>query len=103
MVTGVCPLCVLIIPNTNPSFSPSSYSGVNLNSTGSEWEVSQNVNPDRYNSYSAACAEVEIDVLTGEQNLTRVDILFDCGTSLNPIIDMGQVQVRERNKGEEKY
>ena len=31
--------------------------------------------------------------MTGEQNVTRVDILFDCGTSLNPIIDMGQVQV----------
>jgi xanthine dehydrogenase/oxidase len=32
-----------------------------------------------YNSYSAACTEAEIDVLTGETEIIRTDILFDCG------------------------
>lgn len=35
--------------------------------------------------------QVEIDVLTGEKLLRRTDILFDCGASLNPGIDIGQV------------
>jgi xanthine dehydrogenase/oxidase len=33
-----------------------------------------------YNSYAAAVTEVEIDVLTGESQVLRVDILYDCGT-----------------------
>ena len=35
-----------------------------------------------YNSYAAAVSEVEIDVLTGETQVLRVDILYDCGTRL---------------------
>lgn len=33
-----------------------------------------------YNSYAAAVTEVEIDVLTGESQVLRVDVLYDCGT-----------------------
>lgn len=43
-----------------------------------------------YSSYGVCVSEAEVDVLTGEVEVTRVDILFDCGTSLNPLIDSGQ-------------
>ncbi|HKS28347.1 MAG TPA: molybdopterin cofactor-binding domain-containing protein [Pyrinomonadaceae bacterium] len=45
-----------------------------------------------YFSYSAAATEVEIDVLTGETTILRTDILFDAGKSLNPCLDVGQVE-----------
>ena len=32
-----------------------------------------------YNSYGVACSEVELDALTGEYQINRVDIVFDCG------------------------
>ena len=48
--------------------------------------------PFYYFSYGAAVAEVEIDTLTGEYRLRRVDILHDCGASLNPALDMGQIE-----------
>lgn len=45
-----------------------------------------------YFTYSAACSEVEIDVLTGDTTLLRTDILLDNGQSLNPCIDVGQIE-----------
>ncbi|MFB9887951.1 xanthine dehydrogenase molybdopterin binding subunit [Balneatrix alpica] len=48
--------------------------------------------PFYYYAYGAACAEVVIDTLTGEYKVTRVDILHDVGASLNPAIDIGQVE-----------
>ncbi len=48
--------------------------------------------PFFYFAYGAAVSEVEIDTLTGEYRLTRVDILHDCGRSLNPAIDIGQIE-----------
>jgi len=48
--------------------------------------------PFFYFAYGAAVAEVVIDTLTGENRLLRVDILHDCGKSLNPAIDMGQIE-----------
>ena len=44
-----------------------------------------------YSSFGAAVSEVEIDVLTGEKLIVRSDILFDCGRSFNPAVDVGQV------------
>eukprot|EP00041_Stephanoeca_diplocostata_P004415 m.44741 g.44741 ORF g.44741 m.44741 type:complete len:1384 (+) comp15101_c0_seq3:127-4278(+) len=41
---------------------------------------------------SAACAVVELDVLTGECVVLSADIVYDCGTSLNPAIDIGQIE-----------
>jgi xanthine dehydrogenase large subunit len=48
--------------------------------------------PFFYYAYGAAVAEVIIDTLTGEHRVLRVDILHDCGKSLNPAIDMGQIE-----------
>jgi xanthine dehydrogenase large subunit len=43
-------------------------------------------------TFSAACTEVEIDVLTGETTVLRADLVYDMGKSLNPAIDIGQVE-----------
>lgn len=48
--------------------------------------------PFFYFTYSAAVSEVEIDVLTGEFTVLRSDILYDAGKSLNPCIDIGQIE-----------
>ena len=48
--------------------------------------------PFFYFAYGAACAEVSVDLLTGENTMDRVDILHDAGQSLNPEIDVGQIE-----------
>jgi xanthine dehydrogenase large subunit len=48
--------------------------------------------PFFYFAYGAACTEVAIDTLTGENRVLKVDILHDVGTSINPAIDMGQIE-----------
>jgi xanthine dehydrogenase large subunit len=48
--------------------------------------------PFYYFSYGAAVSEVAIDTLTGESRLLRVDILHDAGRSINPAIDIGQIE-----------
>lgn len=48
--------------------------------------------PFYYFAYGAACSEVEVDLFTGEHRLTRVDLLHDVGRSLNPALDLGQVE-----------
>ena len=48
--------------------------------------------PFYYFAYGAACSEVVIDTLTGENKVVRVDILHDVGRSLNPAIDLGQIE-----------
>jgi xanthine dehydrogenase large subunit len=48
--------------------------------------------PFLYFAYGAACSEVTIDTMTGEMKVDRVDILHDCGRSLNPAIDIGQIE-----------
>jgi len=48
--------------------------------------------PFYYFAYGASVSEVTIDTLTGEYTVDRVDILHDVGKSLNPAIDLGQVE-----------
>jgi len=48
--------------------------------------------PFLYYSNGAGCSEVVIDTLTGEYRVLRTDILFDVGRSLNPEIDIGQIE-----------
>jgi len=36
-------------------------------------------------------SQVEIDILTGETRFLQTDIIYDCGQSLNPAVDLGQV------------
>ena len=48
--------------------------------------------PFLYFAYGAAVSEVEVDCLTGESRITRVDVLYDAGKSLNPAIDIGQIE-----------
>ncbi|MEX0853711.1 MAG: xanthine dehydrogenase molybdopterin binding subunit [Bauldia sp.] len=48
--------------------------------------------PFFYFAYGAACSEVTVDTMTGEMRLDRVDILHDVGKSLNPAIDIGQIE-----------
>ncbi|MFL5332555.1 MAG: xanthine dehydrogenase molybdopterin binding subunit [Geminicoccaceae bacterium] len=72
---------------------------VSLSSTGFyrtpkiHWDrASGTGRPFYYFAYGAACSEVVIDTLTGEYRVERVDILHDCGKSLNPALDIGQIE-----------
>ena len=72
---------------------------VSLSSTG--FYATPKINWDRvkgqgrpflYFAYGASVTEVVIDTLTGENRILRCDILHDTGTSLNPVLDIGQVE-----------
>ncbi len=58
-----------------------------------EWDrIAGRGRPFFYFAYGAAISEVVIDTLTGENRILRTDILQDAGASLNPAIDIGQVE-----------
>ncbi len=46
----------------------------------------------QYCVFGAAVSEVEVDVLTGERHIVRSDVLFDVGKSMNPGVDVGQIE-----------
>ncbi len=48
--------------------------------------------PFYYFAYGAAAAEVAVDTFTGESRVLRAELLQDCGRSLNPAIDLGQIE-----------
>ncbi len=48
--------------------------------------------PFFYFAYGMAAAEVAVDTLTGETRVLRVDVLHDVGSSLNPALDIGQIE-----------
>ncbi|PSR86829.1 Xanthine dehydrogenase [Actinidia chinensis var. chinensis] len=58
---------------------------------GFDWETGKG-NPFRYFTYGAAFAEVEIDMLTGDCHTRTANIFLDLGYSLNPAIDVGQIE-----------
>jgi xanthine dehydrogenase large subunit len=60
---------------------------------GLHWDAANmSGHPFFYFAYGAAVSEVVVDTLTGEWKLLRVDVLHDAGNSLNPAIDIGQVE-----------
>jgi hypothetical protein len=58
---------------------------------GFDWAVSKG-RPFHYFSFGAAVSEVEIDVLTGDMHILRADMTHDVGKSLNPAVDIGQIE-----------
>jgi len=48
--------------------------------------------PYHYNVYGSAVVEVAVDTLTGESKVLRIDILHDVGRSINPAVDLGQLE-----------
>ena len=60
---------------------------------GLHWDrVKLQGRPFFYYAYGAALSEVVVDTLTGEWKLLRADVLHDAGRSLNPAVDIGQVE-----------
>jgi xanthine dehydrogenase large subunit len=60
---------------------------------GLSWDRSSlSGHPFHYFAYGAAVSEVLLDTLTGEWRLLRSDVLHDVGRSLNPAIDIGQIE-----------
>ncbi|MEO1537595.1 MAG: xanthine dehydrogenase molybdopterin binding subunit [Pseudomonadota bacterium] len=58
-----------------------------------EWDrIKGRGRPFFYFAYGVAATEVVIDTLTGENRILRADILHDCGASLNPALDIGQIE-----------
>ncbi|KAI0525010.1 hypothetical protein KFK09_004400 [Dendrobium nobile] len=58
---------------------------------GFDWKVGKGI-PFSYHTYGAAFAEVEIDTLTGDFYTRTANIVMDLGNSLNPAIDIGQIE-----------
>ncbi|KAF8690690.1 hypothetical protein HU200_041065 [Digitaria exilis] len=69
--------------------SQASKENVNL-SASAYWVPGQESN--KYLNYGAGISELEIDVLTGAITLLRGDLVYDCGKSLNPAVDLGQIE-----------
>uniref|UniRef100_A0A8B9GD32 Aldehyde oxidase 1 n=1 Tax=Amazona collaria TaxID=241587 RepID=A0A8B9GD32_9PSIT len=56
-----------------------------------DWEKGEG-QPFTYFLFGAACSEVEINCLTGDHKNLRTDIVMDVGCSINPAVDIGQIE-----------
>eukprot|EP00756_Hemistasia_phaeocysticola_P034910 Hpha_TRINITY_DN16550_c0_g3::TRINITY_DN16550_c0_g3_i1::g.132623::m.132623/K00106/XDH; xanthine dehydrogenase/oxidase len=68
--------------------------GVELNIRRTSTDAASPVDKegDVYNTLGAVVTEVSVDVLTGQVNMGRCDLIFDIGRSVNPYIDVGQME-----------
>lgn len=80
----------------NQWISKAYFNRISLSATGfhATPDIGYDINTNQgmafnYFTYGAACAEVEIDCLTGDHQVIRTDIVMDLGSSLNPAIDIG--------------
>ena len=48
--------------------------------------------PFNYYAFGMGVTEAEIDALTGAHTIRRTDILYHAGDSLNPAVDIGQIE-----------
>ncbi|XP_023954191.2 xanthine dehydrogenase-like [Bicyclus anynana] len=92
--------CEIILDRLNPIKAKGSYTweelitkayedGVDLQAT---YMYSSKDELKPYNVYAVCALEVEVDMLTGNHDVRRVDILEDTGRSLSPMIDVGQIE-----------
>ncbi|KAG2641363.1 hypothetical protein PVAP13_2KG177800, partial [Panicum virgatum] len=87
--------CKLLISRLNPIINfiylmfLASQENVNL-SASVFWVPEQGSNS--YLNYGAGISEVEIDLITGAITILRSDLVYDCGMSLNPAVDLGQIE-----------
>ncbi|XP_062230838.1 putative aldehyde oxidase-like protein isoform X2 [Phragmites australis] len=97
--------CKLLVNRLNPvmnklQLQSSTVSWDNLISQASQENVNLSASvywvPDQgsnsYLNYGAGISEVEIDLLTGAITILRSDLVYDCGRSLNPAVDLGQIE-----------
>lgn len=63
----------------------------NVNLSASTFFVPDHISSS-YLNFGAAVSEVEVDILTGAATLVRTDLIYDCGQSLNPAVDLGQIE-----------
>ena len=73
------------------------YYAMDSNRCGYDWlleceDNSLRGNPFNYFTQGVACIEVEIDCLTGDSHVVRTDINMDVGKSINPALDVGQIE-----------
>ncbi|XP_028790448.1 indole-3-acetaldehyde oxidase [Neltuma alba] len=73
----------------NTLISQAHLQSVNLSATSF---YNPNSATSTYLNYGVAVGEVEVDLLTGETTIMQTDIIYDCGKSLNPAVDLGQIE-----------
>lgn len=66
--------------------------GVCLSADGWWAPQASSSDPFSYYIWCAALSVLEMDLLTGEVTVPHVEIVYDCGQSLSPLVDIGQIE-----------
>ncbi|OQV18654.1 Xanthine dehydrogenase [Hypsibius exemplaris] len=66
--------------------------GMGVDLSARAWVAPKPAQKSIYNTYACTATEVELNVLTGEYQVNRMDVLYDVGESMSPLIDIGQVE-----------